>query len=134
MCRHGGSIVYQLVTADGTVALTGWGPAGDPLKPIKHVPEGKIYALAVESGRLRVRDVLGRAINRLDAVRIVNALAPPGEGRYAQRTAIYRRGGVKYVPTLTAAADFLGITRQNLLWQVHRLPNLVIFHAHLNRA
>ena len=137
MCgRIGGSRVYQLIASDGTTALTGWGPADDVLKPIRHVPEGKVFADAVEvTGSLRLHDVLGRTLNRLDACRIAENLSGPRKGQTrAMRTAIYRQGGVRYFRTLRLAADYLGMSRQDLAWRVHRLPNLAIFHDVSNRA
>ena len=137
MCRRGGSTVFSLVDEAGAVVHTGFGPASDPLAPVRHVPGcGKALAEGVKSGRLRLHDILGRPVNRLDAARIVNSLNGPYQrkGRsQARRTAIYRRGGVRYFLTLTGAAAFLGMTLSDLAWQVHRLDDCYIFHDTSNR-
>ena len=133
MCRHGGSTVYQLVASDGTVALTGWGPIGDPLAPIRHTAEGKPYAEAVEAGTLRLQDVIGRGINRLDAARLTNALAPR-KWTGKRRVGLYWRGGTRYYDSHAAAAAALGMDRTDLAWHIHRLPAADIFHVRPNRV
>ncbi len=121
-------MVYSLTDAEGSV-MYGWGDLGDPLRPIRGVPEGKAIVAAVRDGRLRLTDVLGVPINRLDAARVVNALSgkkkPGGPGK---KVAVWGHGKPRYFPSIIAAAKALGMSERDLHWQLHRLKTILIFH------
>lgn len=130
--RTGSSTVYALIDKEtGATVHFGWGPLRDPLKPYRHVAEAKHLVEAVEiTGRLTLRNMIGgHGINRLDAVRLCDAFHGPRKnaGGHGLRIAVYKQGGTKYYTTLTAAAAAMGVSRQNMAWNLHYLSDTAIF-------